>query len=1796
MNIPELNSLLDLFHQKADQVKEQAYTLLQTVSEGRVPTETALSAFNTDIADLRNQYNGIFTAAEELTIPEALPPLGSSVSALVDAAVDSQSRKVHEQVEYAKEILNQFIHVESMLAEYTEGLRPFQEKAAELLHQIDETNIHEILPETEAPETFLAALKMKNVSQTPDGIDLLMNIGKNYPPIVQLGLASGNYYLGSSSQNTDVPPAVSSSVEVEKQAPSLADSTSAEVANPAHPDAVSPDAPKKGGLSDTGEDTDVVPSGDNTIANTAIKPTNHPQKGSISASAFKKEITRLAKAQRDIQIIVPIFTNMGILTAHQLYLVCVCLDAFDETEKNLTQIETAVTLLVNKGYLLRFGYSFNGEDRVVYCLSNYCQACMRKESIIQLRNTQNKPFWCVSLGKYQVALDQGASLSVLEEALVLNEQLLQYLYTMRKLLNHDQYQKIVHSIRWNNTSYQILVPFEDQTFSCCLVSYPLAESADSLCSPNLLLVGDAVSLSDEILQRFDTVFVLDQEGLQCFKKPAAVPSLPPENFPDDPVPDEPTVSGIPTGTDPASQAAGDAQEVPDNTPISSAVEAAEQQPTVSAEGKASATESLSLQELPDAVDTPSDETFCRLILQILNQPAFTKDSLKSAVVNSVLLAYGAGLEKDRPKSLQLSQQLRFASGLMLEDLSYTSEKLMAAFAGGQSNTERNNALLLAAYISAIMLPTNPYDYGLRDQVHNFFDNYEVYFPDFPSFKPLFNKFIELGDISPVGFTPSIIASLGSQSESEAYLSKLRVQAKQYLTYQPPKTRIRALPILYNACFGAGSDLHTCMGIISKSSFDDSDIQYVELVLDAYCDKQGSTWLLNDAKLEQCLNDEWDNVNTKKKFRLEYDARELALRQFHIRIELMLSWIEHVNNISKKGNLSRLKSLKEDILKIISSLQKDMSFGKKPNTNILSWMLSSMQDYLSGQGNPFDTYSDLLYSGVISLNDDGTPWLDPKFADIRFYEPWRNVARHINTAKRPVDEIKADILGDTLDPSDDGNLKDNLHQLALLGLFLNSKDEDYIISEEQSKEATDSAEERTIRFRETLELSYTYNQINEAEKETLAGIMEQYKTAFFERMDFACWRQFLKALERQITVSASIRQSSLRKRLNTALASNAQSPLLQAADHLLETDRNFAVAEEYLTRFENGDQEFTGAFDPSLQDRDYFSEFLHSADSLFQACKRSTGSSLKNFGWAYIERHQPKDWTSRQREDSRNLLQCWPSRKGASSPEQICSLFRNLGLDVQNTKSNSDSKEDSFLLTVRPTPKGMPDYRHPIAAFGTQIKSPLHVVILYGNFTERQLIDTISSLNLRQLSIVLIDRPLDISYRRMVGEYFHTKTSMQNSFLLIDQVLFLYLAMQQETERLPALLKCTLPYTSYQPFVRDAGATADEMFFGRTKELSSIMDMGGACVVYGGRQLGKTALLERAENLFMKPDKKEFAVYTCIVRQKTEADVISTITSEIVRKTDGKIPLPACDSIKSLCLHLSKLFQSGRIAALLLLIDEADSFLAAIADNKYDQLQPFVNLRRETRNNFKFVLTGLHNVCRAKNATKDNGIFGQLGTPLCIKPLSPTDALQLLSRPLSYLGFQIDRYPHLETILANTNYYPGILQFFGYMLVETLNAQYSKYYHAADGNPPFTLQDDQLGAVMNSADLNRSIKEKFRWSLELDPRYFMIARCITVLYHLNTINDASSNWMGFKVFEIREIASLYDIRCLEHETEESFITLLDEMVEMGILSQPASHVYRLRRSMFVDIIGENFDALERDIESNAANPSKEADEA
>lgn len=152
----------------------------------------------------------------------------------------------------------------------------------------------------------------------------------------------------------------------------------------------------------------------------------------------------------------------------------------------------------------------------------------------------------------------------------------------------------------------------------------------------------------------------------------------------------------------------------------------------------------------------------------------------------------------------------------------------------------------------------------------------------------------------------------------------------------------------------------------------------------------------------------------------------------------------------------------------------------------------------------------------------------------------------------------------------------------------------------------------------------------------------------------------------------------------------------------------------------------------------------------------------------------------------------------------------------------------------------------------------------------------------------------------------------------------------------------------------------------------------------------------------------------------------------------------------------------------------------------------------------------------------------------------------------------------------------------------MTQQYGDYYRASDGNPPYALHKEQLGAIMNRSDLNNSIKEKFRWSLELDSRYFMIARCIALMcYDSDGDAEGMDVQKGFLADEIKQWADDLGVLCLEGETSQSYVNLLDEMVDMGILVRPVLDVarYRLRRNSFLNIIGSDLDSVLEDIDSN-----------
>jgi hypothetical protein len=1448
-----------------------------------------------------------------------------------------------------------------------------------------------------------------------------------------------------------------------------------------------------------------------------------------SASAFKSDILRMPKV---IRTILPLFTNLGALTVDQTTRFGICMDCFD-ADIDINIIKNALAILATKGYVI--AYEDDALKDTVYCLSHIGYTCMQKDTIA----TKMRSFWDISYGGYKFVGGEQIVEPAVFAAITNNNLLLAYFEGIKNQVSNDIYSIIKSSVRWVSDHYQAVVIWDSQQCLCKL----LKESPDMHIVDNegiLIVAGELPTALDA-----ESQFVFAYVDGTLYRLDG--------NWTKAPMDDSPTKTEYGLTIDNTEEAQGDTQYVPEDLEAS-----------------------LSLNRMHEYVEsskTPSDNEFVSLTYELLNAPAKDEAEGNKYLTKAVLLSKAASFVSGNQNSLALYKQLAAATSLFPDETDYSGIALVSIFPDYSPQTE---GMMLSAYMIALLSPNQKHDYMLYSQAKALHDDYEAVFPSYPYIKPLIHKLISIEAVVPEGFSDSIISLLGNAAEKAAFLKELQASAKALLSVPVIKAKMNGLPELCSSAFGPNSDLRMCMEIISDDNY--SDKNYVAEILSGYSAENE----LRASLIEERIDKEWNEATKGKrtnKLQLNFLARDQVEDAFKKRLTLMKSWVEHVDNREDK-RLHKLKNLKTELLQMIddaqTALNKSLAVG---NDRVVLCALKFMHQKLSGEGKGPSPFAELLLTGYISLDDKWCPVLDRSMTDVKYYEPWRNVLRHIADPELSYDEIKASIFHSS------SRLFDNLHQLEMIGRLPDEDASAFIPTESEMREAVDFAENYAKNFTDKLEMAYTYNQIGEADKETLITILTQYRERIMGTKDFACWRLFVNALEKQVDEISQSRKMQLRTTLNlkkASLAAGTTVPLLEEAEELLERDSNYAVAEEYINRFDNGEAELSEELQAILHDSDSYNDFI--SDNVFKpvydVCMRGTGRTLKSFGNDYLEKNLPKDWTIRLRENSKKMLDAWPMRRdNTSTASQVNNLFKHIGLNTKRAEKIQHPRVELYHLHVSRLARNQADYIHPVSAFGTQLKSPLSVVVLFGSYTAKQLVDTVTALNLGGIALVLLDRAYDLSTRRQMAEIFRTETSRQNPFLLIDQVLLLYLAMHQETERLPVMLKCTLPYTTYQPFVRDGGSTSDEMFCGRTRELSEIMNPGGACFVYGGRQLGKTALLERAESRCSRPESKEYAVYSNIIGCHDENTFVGKILSDINKKTN--LLLAPAATIQELCQQLDAMFRSGKIVTMLLLLDEADNFLVALGKVKYAPLQPLIDLKRESKNYFKFVFAGLHNVCRAQNATANNGVFGQLGTPLCIKPLSPTDAFLLISRPLRYLGFRIDQYPHLETILTNTNYYPGILQFFGYTLVQTFNNNYAKYYRAADDHPPFTLRDEQLGSVMNSADLNQSIRDKFRWSLELDPRYFMLARCVTMLYHLSDGN-VSQESLGFSVDKIQEMAIDYTIHCLENETRRDYISLLDEMMEMGILSKPKDEIYRLRRHSFINIIGSDMDKLEEEI--------------
>lgn len=412
------------------------------------------------------------------------------------------------------------------------------------------------------------------------------------------------------------------------------------------------------------------------------------------------------------------------------------------------------------------------------------------------------------------------------------------------------------------------------------------------------------------------------------------------------------------------------------------------------------------------------------------------------------------------------------------------------------------------------------------------------------------------------------------------------------------------------------------------------------------------------------------------------------------------------------------------------------------------------------------------------------------------------------------------------------------------------------------------------------------------------------------------------------------------------------------------------------------------------------------------------------------------------------------------------------------------------------------------------------------------------------------------------------------FLTIDESLILFLT-GHPPGRLSTLFRCTLPFTSIDPYATTSSLVPPELFYGRTREQLEITELSGSCFIYGGRQLGKTALLRRVERDFNRSQKSNIAKWIDlkvneIGYARRPHDIWPLLQWElqnldIVRKRHSELDPEDRRHLKSLLDQIQQWINKREDHRLLLLLDEADAFLEQDARMEFRESSRLKGLMDATERRFKVVFAGLHNVLRTTRQA--NHPLAHFGEPIQVGAMLSNgewrQAQALVREPLQTVGCQFESDELSTRILAQTNYFPSLIQLYGAELVRRLRDSTKTF--------PYVIGDDDINTTYSSQDLNTAIRERFLLTLQLDQRYEVIAYALT-----QEINNDADLGQGLNRDEIANVAKAWWPEGFRM-TDVEFGMLLHEMEGLGVLrSLDQGRRYTLRNPNILLLLGNNDD--------------------
>lgn len=534
-----------------------------------------------------------------------------------------------------------------------------------------------------------------------------------------------------------------------------------------------------------------------------------------------------------------------------------------------------------------------------------------------------------------------------------------------------------------------------------------------------------------------------------------------------------------------------------------------------------------------------------------------------------------------------------------------------------------------------------------------------------------------------------------------------------------------------------------------------------------------------------------------------------------------------------------------------------------------------------------------------------------------------------------------------------------------------------------------------------------------------------------------------------------------------------------------------------------------------------------------------------------------------RDDDESRLRNWNGllnrKNGGPRARQMTmsSVLRALGLDMREftTQHSSGKHYDLFRVTATPVDGSL------VAGLGSRASHYLVAVTADPKLLRQTLSSAFPTG--AGANIVLFAGVLSAEQRR---QCLLECRARKITAIVVDHVVAAYIA-AHHPRSFKSVQQLTLPFSSFTHYTMVAGQVPDEVFVGRAEEQALLTDPAGSQFVYGGRQLGKSALLRRIERQFNGVD-DQHAIYIDLsshgIGGWSESNQLWTVLYNELAAIGsvGLKPQPNVRNHEPVTKAIAKWLEGKSSRRLLLLLDEADAFLekeSIAGPDGFKNVGPLKQLFENTAGRFKPIFAGLHKVQRLQNVANTPLAHG--GRDVLIGPLSAKPAHDLVVKPLEALGYKFANPDAVWRLLAFTNMQPGLIQLVCNDLIELLQARPPRR-----GEPPIMITDADIDAVTQNPTTREKIASKLRLTIQLDVRYKVIALAIAI----QSMEDGFRE--RYLAADIRALCELYWPAGFSDLNSAEFIVYLDELIGLGVLTKDARKRYSVRSPNIVTMLG------------------------